>query len=40
MYIYTFTKFININAFQTSPVKKERKKQLDFKFQAETFKIL
>ena len=33
-YIYIFTKYIKITAFQMTPVEKERIKQLNFTFQA------
>ena len=34
IYIYIYIKYIKITAFQTSPVEKERNKQLNFTLQA------
>ena len=38
-YIYIYTKYIKLTAFQASPVKKEKNKRLNFKRQASSGKF-
>ena len=39
VYIYIYTKYIKLTAFQASPVKKEKNKRLNFKRQASNGKF-